>query len=71
MGRFAFGCIEKQDDGRWICLRATTVPGRFGPIEIKRGQSFQPNSKFGGFDNFTAYLASVSIDSPPKSPHEW
>jgi len=71
MGRFAYGCIEQQDDGRWVCLKSTTVAGRFGPIEIKQGQSFQPNTTFAGYDDFTSHLMSVSIESSPKSPHEW
>ena len=67
----AFGSIEQQSDGRWICRRATTVAGRYGPVDVVAGQVFSARSSFGGFDDFPAYLASVAVDTPPRHPHEW
>ena len=67
----AYASIEEQPDGRWICRRATTVTGRYGPIEVQAGQVFMPKASFAGFDDFTAHLADVSSSLPSKPPHEW
>ena len=71
MARIAFGCIEEQADGRWVCQKTTTFAGRFGPIDIQAGQSFSSPTAFGGFDDFTAFLMRSSVEAPRKSPHEW
>jgi hypothetical protein len=71
MGRRALGCFEDREDGRWICIRSTVVEGPAGRVAVTKGQSFVPRSVFAGYDDFTSYLASVSIEGPPTAPHEW
>lgn len=67
----AYGSIEEQPDGRWICRRTTIVTGRYGPIEVQAGQVFMPRTTFAGFDDFTAHLKSVGTDEPSIPPHGW
>lgn len=71
MGRVAFDVIEEQQDGSWICRRATTVPGRYGPVAIARNQVFHPRTVFGGYEDFISHLATVSVETPAIAPHEW
>ena len=71
MGRRALGCFEDRDGGGWICIRETTVVGPAGKVAVHPGQSFTAKTVFAGYDDFTAYLASVAIESPPLSRHEW
>ena len=67
----AYVSIEQMPDGRWICRRATTVTGRYGPIEVQTGQVFMPRSSFAGFDDFTAHLQPVATSAPSQAPHMW
>lgn len=71
MGRVAFGVLEEQQDGSWICRRATTVEGRYGPIPIAQNQVFHTRSVFGGYEDFVSHLAAVSVETPSIAPHEW
>ena len=71
MAKIAFNCLELQSDGRWLCVKTETVPGRYGPVGVRVGQSFAPGTVFAGFDDFAAHLASVSVEVPSKAPHEW
>jgi hypothetical protein len=71
MGRVAFGVIEEQQDGSWICRRATTVAGRYGPIAIAQNQVFHNRTVFGGYEDFISHLATVSVETPSIAPHEW
>ena len=70
MGRRALGCFEDREDGSWVCVHAATVAGPAGNITVKKGRSFAPKTVFAGFDDFAAYLASVSVDCPRAAPHE-
>lgn len=71
MTLLAYGCIEQQPDGRWLCRRATTVNGRYGPVDVAAGQAFALRSAFAGFDDFAAHLAAVAVDGSSRPPHEW
>ncbi len=71
MPRIAFTSIEEQSDGRWVCLTDTIIRGQYCAIKMHKGQTFPPRTAFGGYNDFTSYLASVSVDAPTKSPHEW
>lgn len=71
MAKIAFECIELQPDGRWVCLKAAIVPGRYGPVRVRAGQSFVAGTIFAGFDDFTSYLQRISVEAPSKAPHEW
>jgi len=71
MGRLALGCFEDRPDGGWVCIRVTTVTGPAGPVIVQKGRAFAPKTTFAGYGDFTSYLASVSIQSPPIAPHEW
>ena len=70
MGRRALDCFEEREDGGWVCIRSTSVMGPAGPIPVQKGQSFAPKCVFAGIDDFTSYLESVSVESPPTAPHE-
>jgi hypothetical protein len=52
-------------------MKDVTVTGPFGPVTVQRGQTFKRNTAFAGYGDFTAYLASISEDSPSIAPHEW
>ncbi len=67
----AYGSIERQPDGRWLCRQATTVSGPYGPVDVKAGQVFMPNSSFAGFDDFTEHLQKVATLVSAKPPHAW
>lgn len=41
-----------------------------GTVAVQKGQSFAPKTVFAGFNDFTSYLASVSVESAPTAPHE-
>jgi hypothetical protein len=71
MARQALGCFEEQSDGRWICVHSIAVIGPFNSVQVQQGQSFADGTVFAGYDDFTAYLASVSIEMPMLSRHEW
>jgi hypothetical protein len=71
MGRRALDCFEDRGDGSWVCTHATTVSGPAGIVPVRQGQSFAPRTVFAGYDDFTAYLARVSVESPAKCRHEW
>ncbi len=70
MGRRALGCFEDREDGGWVCIRATSVIGPKGSVAVRKGQSFSRKTVFAGYDDFAAYLASVSVESTPTAPHE-
>lgn len=70
MGRRALGCFEDRDDGSWVCIRATSVVGPQGSVAVRKGQSFARKTVFAGYDDFAAYLASVSLECAHAAPHE-
>ena len=70
MVRRALDCFEERESGGWVCIRTTLVKGPVGPIPVQKGQSFAPKCVFAGYNDFTSYLASVSIESPPTAPHQ-
>jgi hypothetical protein len=54
-------CFEERSDSSWICCRGTTVTETSGyEIYVARGRVFQSGQAFAGYDDFAAYLASVS-----------
>lgn len=61
MRRLALGSFEDRDDGSWVCFKGTVVDGPAGRVSIARGQTFKPGTVFAGYDDFAAYLASVSV----------
>ena len=71
MARRALGCFEDRADGGWVCTHATTVTGPGGSVAVQQGQSFSPGTVFAGYGDFTAYLASISVESPAKGRLEW
>jgi hypothetical protein len=71
MRRVALTSFEDRDDGSWVCIKNTVITGPVGQVHVAYGQSFRPGTVFAGYDDFTAYLASVSVPSPGKAPHEW
>jgi hypothetical protein len=71
MRRHALDCFEDRDDGSWICTKDTVVNGPVGPVDVERGQSFKPGTVFAGYNDFPAYLASVSVPGPAKARHDW
>jgi hypothetical protein len=71
MGRRALDSFEDRGDGSWVCTHATTVAGPSVTVPVRQGQSFAPGTVFAGYDDFTAYLARVSVESPAKGRHEW
>jgi hypothetical protein len=40
-------------------------------VQVHHGQSFAPRTVFAGYNDFPAYLASISTEMPMLSPHEW
>jgi hypothetical protein len=70
MSRRALDCFEDREGGGWVCIRATSVKGPAGTVAVRKGQTFAPKAVFAGFNDFTAYLASVSVESTPTAPHE-
>jgi hypothetical protein len=52
-------------------MKDTVVNGPVGQVQVARGQCFKPGTVFAGYDDFVAYLASVSVPSLGKAPHEW
>ena len=70
MSRRALDCFEDREDGGWVCIRATSVNGPAGTVAVRKGQTFAPKAVFACFNDFTAYLASVSVESAPTAPHE-
>ncbi len=70
MGRRALGCFEDREDGGWVCIRATSVTGPTGSVPVRKGQSFAGKTVFAGYDDFAAYLASVSHECRSRAPHE-
>jgi hypothetical protein len=71
VGRQALGCFEARGDGRWVCVRATLVVGPAGSIPVQKDRTFAPKTVFAGFNDFTAYLESVSVESAGTAPHEF
>jgi len=68
MTRCAFGSIEELPDGRWRCLRDFVLEGPAGTVAIKLGQTFHPGTVYAGYDNFVAYLQSVSVAASGNAP---
>ena len=72
MPRIALACFEEQPNGSWICRRDTTVEGPCGyRVSVKRNRLFLQRTKFAGYDDFTAHLASESELRPGPAPHQW
>jgi hypothetical protein len=72
MVRIALGCFEEQLDGSWVCRRHTTIKALGGgDVTVERDQLFIRGTTFAGYDDFTAYLGSVSEPGPRRSPHDW
>ena len=69
MGRLARSCFEDREGDSWVCIRATTVMGPAGPIPVQKGRSFTPKTVFADIDDFTSYLANVSVACAPSAPH--
>ena len=69
MTRIALACFEEQPNGSWICQRDTTVEGSRGyEVFVKRSRVFLLHTKFAGYDDFTAYLASQSETRADPTP---
>ena len=56
--------------GGSICVRSTAVKGLACTVSVRVGQSFPPKTAFAGYDDFPAYLASVSVEDMAFAPHE-
>ncbi len=67
MGRRALDAFEEREDGVWVCTRAVLIAGPGGSIRVEKGQTFPPRTVFAGHNDFTAYLASVSVADPPPT----
>jgi hypothetical protein len=68
MVRIALGCFEEQLDGSWVCRKHTAIKASTGQnITVECYERFVPCTTFAGYDDFTAYLASVSEVSTVRS----
>ena len=68
----ALGAFERESGGDWVCFKKVEVstPDGGQTVSVTKGARFHPHTVFAGFNDFTAYLESVSIESPSVCPHE-
>ncbi len=56
----SFNCLEKRDDGSWVCIRSAKIAGKFGTVPVHDGQKFGPGTMYAGYDDFAAYLECIA-----------
>lgn len=79
MGKQALGAFERQPNGDWACIKDVDIsvaPGSISgtapastTVHVWKGRRFSPHTVFAGFDDFTAYLESICVESPSITPH--
>ena len=71
MSRQALAAFESGEDGVWHCRKDVVVHGPHGDVMVRAGTSFAPHTAFAGFNDFTAYLDELAVETAKVAPHEW